>query len=370
MPDETLTIVGVGDLLIRDHNPQYLFDSTRHVFKAADIAFCNIEQPYAWRYPDMARVFAEDAGFHVGSFANNHILDHGADIFAASIDQLEAAGIRVVGAGRAIDEARSPAIVERGGVKVAFLGYSSIQAPSYQATAARPGFAPMKAHTAYHPMFDEAPGAPPQIRTFPDEHDLAALVADVEAARAAADIVIVSIHWGPLLKGGTIDDYQRVIAHATIDAGADLIFGHHPHILKGVEIYKGRAIFYSMNHFIMKNDKPLSVDYSAHGFVTNSHVRMMLDTYPGEFGFFPDYPLYPFGPDTLDTIIVKAKVANRAIESVSYLPCRIGADCQPILLAGNDPAFGEVVDRMERYSRQMSLPAVFKRDGDEVFVSA
>lgn len=365
-----LTIVGIGDLLIRDDEPQSLFDSTRHIFKDADIAFCNVEQPYAYRYPDMAKIFAENVGFDVGNFANNHILDHGPEIFHQSIAQLEDAGIRVIGAGSTIIEARRPAIIERNGTRVAFLGYSSIQVPSYQATTARPGCAPLKAHTAYHPMFEEAPGTPAQIRTFPDEHDLAALVADVEAAKSQAEIVIVSIHWGPLLKGGSIDEYQRIVAHAAIDAGADLIFGHHPHILKGVEVYRGKTIFYSMNHFVMKNDKPLSLDYSAHGFVTNSHVRTMLDTYPGEFGFYPDYPLYPFGPDTLDTIIVKAQAVDGVLKSITYLPCRIGPDCAPRLLTGNDPAFTEVSDRIERYTRQMGLAATFTRNGDEVCVNS
>jgi hypothetical protein len=83
--------------------------------------------------------------------------------------------------------------------------------------------------------------------------DLAALCADVAQARREADLVIVSLHWGIHFVPAVIADYQREVAHAAIDAGAELILGHHAHILKGVELYRGKAIFYSLGNLLFDN---------------------------------------------------------------------------------------------------------------------
>ncbi len=369
MSEKEIVLVGVGDLLIRDPEPDYLFDSTREVFQSADIRFGNCEQPYAWRYPEMAAAFKRNCGFEVMNFANNHILDHGAEVFLNTIAQLKAAGIEVIGAGATIKEARSPAIIEKEGVRIAFLGYNSIQVPSYQATGARPGCAPLKAHTAYQQLFEEAPGTPARVRTFADDDDLAAVLADIAAVKEKADLVIVSLHWGPLLKSSHISDFQPVAAHAIIDAGADLILGHHPHTNKGVEVYKGKVIFYSINHFIMKNEKPVTINYSSHGYVTNSHIQDMLETFPGEFGFYDDYPLYPFGPETLNTMIVKARISGKQIKSVSILPCRIGTDYQPRLLKNDEPEFAAAVEQIRTYSAAAKLSANFTVQGNELLVT-
>jgi poly-gamma-glutamate synthesis protein (capsule biosynthesis protein) len=365
---EALTVVAVGDLLIRDEAPEYLFDSTRHIFKSADIAYCNVEQPYAYQYPKMARILAENVGFNVGAFANNHALDHGEKVFLDTIQQLRDAGIATFGGGRNIAEARAPAIVECKGTKIAFLAYTSIQVPSYQATATRAGCAPLKVHTSYHPQFEEAPGCPPAVRTIADQHDLEAMLDDIRKAKTQVDIVVLTLHWGPTLQDAVINEYQPSVAHAAIDAGADVIFGHHPHIMKGIEVYKGKTIFYSMNHFILKLHQKMSKDYVSYGFVTNKHVRNMMRTYRGEYGYYEDYPYYPFGPTTLPTIIVKLKISQKRITSVSYLPCKIGMDCAPRLLKWGEPDFYEVSEQVERFSREMELPVYFSRHGDEISV--
>jgi poly-gamma-glutamate synthesis protein (capsule biosynthesis protein) len=90
------------------------------------------------------------------------------------------------------------------------------------------------------------------VRTYPHRGDLAALLAAIGRARAEADIVLLSLHWGIHMVKGSLADYQREVAHASIEAGADAIFGHHPHIMKGVEIYRGKPIFYSLGNFAIE----------------------------------------------------------------------------------------------------------------------
>ena len=87
--------------------------------------------------------------------------------------------------------------------------------------------------------------------TIADKDDVAAMVADIAGARAMADVVIVSMHWGVHLVPAMLAMYQQEVGHIAIDAGADLIIGHHPHILKAVEVYKGKVIFYSVGNFIV-----------------------------------------------------------------------------------------------------------------------
>jgi poly-gamma-glutamate capsule biosynthesis protein CapA/YwtB (metallophosphatase superfamily) len=148
-----------------------------------------------------------------------------------------------------IEEARKPAIFERDGTRIAFLGYCSVSPKSYYAVPGRAGVAPMRAITHYEPLEDDQPGTPCKIMTWPLKRDLDALVADVERVRPHVDIVVVSLHWGIHHLRGQIADYQPAVPRAAIDAGADIILGHHPHIVKGIEVYRGKGIFYSIGDF-------------------------------------------------------------------------------------------------------------------------
>ena len=189
-----------------------------------------------------------DAGFlTVVSFAGATTvqvggMDWGKDGFFDTIDNLRAAGLAVVGVGAEITAARAPVIVEAKGVRTAFLAYSSILPMNYWAEADRPGCAPMRAHTVYEQIEHDQPGTPARVHTYAHRQDLAALTADIAKARALADVVVVSLHWGIHFVPAVLADYQHEVAHAAIDAGADLILGHHAHIMKGVEVYKGKTI--------------------------------------------------------------------------------------------------------------------------------
>ena len=77
------------------------------------------------------------------------------------------------------------------------------------------------------------------------------MVEDIKQVRSVADVVIVSMHWGIHFMPAKLATYQKEVGHAAIDAGADLIIGTHPHILKGIEVYKGKVIFYSLGNFAM-----------------------------------------------------------------------------------------------------------------------
>src|SRR6185437_4914565 len=152
--------------------------------------------------------------------------------------------------------ASTPAILDRGGMRIGFVQRSSVYWPTnHEATARGAGIAVLRCHTAYQvpahktrpeipPM--NRPGVPPIVVTWADKAYLAAFAEDVAALRREADIVVASCHWG---LGEEVLDYMPQIAHAAIDAGADIVIGHGPHYSLPVEVYRGKPIFYGLGSF-------------------------------------------------------------------------------------------------------------------------
>jgi poly-gamma-glutamate synthesis protein (capsule biosynthesis protein) len=201
--------------------------------------------------PAIAAVLAS-VGFQVMSVAGNHAMDYGGDALCDTTAHLRAAGIAACGGGANIAEARRPAFLDAKGLRIAFLAYSSILPEGYAADRRRPGCAPLRAHTFYEQVEPDQPGTDPRIRTFADEDDLAALLRDIEAAREQADHVFVSMHWGIHFVRARLADYQRVVGRLVIEAGADAVIGHHPHLLKPIEFHCGRPIIHSLGNFAIE----------------------------------------------------------------------------------------------------------------------
>lgn len=267
--DKTLLIV--GDVFVRRADPENAFRHVADVFGRADFLLGNLEGVVAdggtpWQKGDInvwkadgRQIEAIRTGhFHAMGVTNNHILDFGHDGLAKTLANLDDIGVKHAGAGNNLDEAHAPAILERDGVRVALLAYTSVFVKGWEATAERPGLAVVRARTAYEPDYrvGELPGAPPIIRSWVEKPDLERVRADIAAARQAADIVICSFHWG--ISGGyeKLTEYQVELGHHAVDCGADLVFGHHPHLLQGVEFYRDKPIFYSLGNFTFARHNP------------------------------------------------------------------------------------------------------------------
>jgi poly-gamma-glutamate synthesis protein (capsule biosynthesis protein) len=162
------------------------------------------------------------AGIDWVSMANNHIGDAGRAGIVSTMANLDDHGIAHSGAGRNTADAHRAALLKAGGQTIAILGYDTI-AGYYASGRATPGSARMSAAT---------------------------LKQDVAAARTAgADIVIVFPHWGVEYRAKPTAG-QRALAHAAIDAGADMVIGNHPHWAEGMEVYRGRPIWYALGNFV------------------------------------------------------------------------------------------------------------------------
>jgi poly-gamma-glutamate capsule biosynthesis protein CapA/YwtB (metallophosphatase superfamily) len=264
-----------GDVnLMNIDDPAAPFARVAPLFADAAVVFANLEcclyqPPSAHSFhnegffadPGIGGATLRGAGIAGVGIANN--VNYGEAAILSSIARLDALGIAHTGAGADLAAARAPAIIEQAGLRFGFLQRSSVYWPTnHEAGPHDPGIAVIRAHTAYQvPMHKtrpeipplNRPGIPPLIITWADADYLRDFALDISALRARTDVVVASCHWG-LHK--EVMTYMREIAHAAIDAGADLVIGHGPHYSLPVEVYKRRAIFYGLGSFCF---------YTGHG---------------------------------------------------------------------------------------------------------
>jgi poly-gamma-glutamate synthesis protein (capsule biosynthesis protein) len=228
-----IMLAGTASPLFKQHGASYPFQLTKSILKTSHIAVGNLEAPitsrgteftgkrFRFRSSTETANALKDAGFSILTLANNHILDFGPEGLQDTLENLRRNSILHSGAGVNIDAARLPAIIEAEGKKVAFLSYS-LTYPS-EFFAGKSGYG-------------TAPGVSSYFRN------------DIKLAGKQADYVVVSFHWGKELAEKP-SNYQIRAARTAIDAGADVVLGHHPHVLQGIERYKNGVIFYSLGNF-------------------------------------------------------------------------------------------------------------------------
>jgi Bacterial capsule synthesis protein PGA_cap len=363
-----IEVLGVGDI-----GPYYEpVDTYRDVFQSildtGDVRFAHCEKVFSTRGtlqvhgdghysrqdPSRARIFQE-CGFNVVSIAGNKAMDWGPEAMLDTIELFNEMGIQTIGGGRNAEEARRPAIVEKDGVKVAFLAYSCVLREGYNATDHNPGTAPLRVHTFYVPE-DWQPGTPPRVMTIPYEEDLAAFEADIRRTRPLADACIVSLHWGIHNIPRVLADYQRIVARSAMAAGADVIFGHHPHIPKGIETFGPKVCFYSLSHFLWSQRE------------LGNHVPGHIGGHRHGVQHDPAYPRLPMGPDAMKSMIGRVVVTSAGVQRVGLYPVRIDTDLRPEVLFARDPRFDAAVEHIEWTSE--GLAHRFIVEGNEVVITA
>ena len=365
-------VLATGDLAPDRDDPDECFEATASILQAAELVFGQLETSFAKRgtrlpqarhavlaKPRGAAALAK-AGFDVISFAGNHCLDWGNEAFFETLSHLESAGLAVVGVGADIEAARKPVIrTLADGTRVAFLAYSSILPQAYWAEAHRPGCAPMRAHTLYEQIEHDQPGTPPRIHTFAHAGDLAAMEDDIRAARASADVVLVSHHWGIHFVRASIADYQREVARAAVAAGADAILGHHAHILKGIECIEGRPVFYSLCNFA--TDLRMTPEHAAgKGF---REIQKLGENWEPDFE-----SLYNFPPASRLSMIARLHIADGRIQEAGLLPLYIARDAVPRIVSPQNPRFGEVLAYLRAVTEEAGLNAHYLQRDDRIVV--
>ncbi len=368
----TLKLMLVGDLILDEPEPDSFFELARSTLQEADILVGHVEVPHTHRGqentadvpappsdPDNLAALKR-AGFHVATLAGNHIFDAGPSGIEDTIATLRQLGIITTGAGMHLAEARKPAVAERQEMKVGTLSYNCVGPKESWADEGKAGCAYV--HVITHYELDHAtPGGPPRIYTFAEPESTDAMLADIEKLRREVDVLIVSLHKGIGHTPAVLAMYERPLAKAAIDAGADIVAGHHAHILRGIEIYKGRPIYHGLGNFITvtralnleENPSPKRLEWARR--------RREL------FGFEPDpnYPTYPFHPEARNAMIAVCEIGTEGVRKAGYIPCWVNPKGQPEICS-NDTRGRAVASYIEQITMKAALQANFRWDGNWV----
>jgi poly-gamma-glutamate synthesis protein (capsule biosynthesis protein) len=346
-------LVVTGDLVLDEPDADYWLSGIAPALRAADLAIGHLEVPHT----DCAAELAGDvpapgappaniaamarAGIGMVSLAGNHIADCGAQGIADTIRLLDENGIAHCGAGANLSEARRPAIRQARGELIALLSYNCV-GPSFAWAS------PDRAGCAYLPL-ETADGAPqtpmsPVAAIDPAAFDI--LRSDIALARGRASRVVVAMHKGRVHTPAVLEAYERPLAHAAIEFGADAVIAHHAHIAKGIEFHLGRPIFHGLGNGCVVThalspgqDHPARAEWAAR--------RKAL------FGFEPEpgYDLAPFHPDAKLAILGRVSFRPGAPAQASIVPVYVEPPGRPVLADAQRGA------RVRRYIEEITASA-------------
>ncbi len=282
--DDIIRLGLVGDIFlgnwaeafIDSFGVDYPFNACRELFDQMDLVVGNFESPilengepylekqYLLKSPPGIEKGLFNANIRAVTLANNHVLDYGPDGLQNTIKYLDHSGVKHFGAGSNRKNARKEAVVEIKNQKVAFLGFSATFPEEFWATDSTAGTA------------------------FPYNEDVRKAVTH---CNDNYDVVVVVFHWGAE-KMTEPKDYQRDLAHLCIDLGADLVVGHHPHVVQGIEFYRNVPVFYSLGNFAFasysENAKiGLIADINFQGGKVISSRAVPVNVYNAEVNFQP-----------------------------------------------------------------------------------
>ena len=364
----------VGDLLVDRPQPPEVFDAIADVLNCPDILFGNLEASFTddphpapsggtpifpgARNLDVFR----PAGFDVLSMANNHIVDAGHAALLENLARLKAQGMATCGAGATLSQAREPAILLRGESKLAYLAYASVFPMGYEARSNVPGLVPLRSYDHWRPPFDNyhLPGTPAKSQCVFDEGDVAGLKKDMELARARSDVLIMSFHWGDFLRAYHLTEHELKLARLCIDEGAAMVVGHHHHVLRGMEWYRGKPIFYGLGHFVFDVRLELSDEAKA------MFAAMPPETLGYQIGPREGWPLLPLHPESRMTVLAWARVEGKAVVDIGVLPCRLRPDGRVHPVAPGSDEGREVLAYLERCNTTQGLNGRLEAEGAPV----
>jgi len=344
--EKKATLISVGDQILDIPEVEQLFDPCREILKSGDVVMGQVEIPYttrpSWSAYDRYSAPATDpvrleamksAGFNVGTCAGNHSFDQGYYGVVDTLAKLRELGITPCGEGEDLEAALAPAVIEKNGLKFACFSYTAVGPKTVMATPAKAGAAFLYVATSYDNDINEPGALPTHIYTTTNPAQLADMKARFRKAKDEGAFVIASYHMGRM-HSLELQQYQREIAYAAIDAGAEMVIAHHPHTTLGIEFYQGKPIFYSIGHFIFatgafqESAPVVSVQrkftpFHSQGVNTEPIVK------PREP--IKDNIKYYVGDEaSRNTMIVKGLFDVNGLAEISVIPCYIDENARPV----------------------------------------
>lgn len=302
--EKNITISIVGDILldrgvksvIKTKGVNYPYLNVKDIFKKSDIVFGNLECPITNIISPLTKekrfIFRADinnvkalklAGFNLLNLANNHSMDQGREGLISTISNVRTAGIITLGAGIDRKDAHRPVFINKNGLKIGFLSFSAFPTEGYFYSESNPDVAHINEN----------------------------MKQEIKEARSKCDYLIVSYHWGKEFNSFPTKS-QKDVAHIAVDSGADIVIGHHPHVLQGIERYKSKYIFYSLGNFVFDKQTPKGTD---------------------------------------ETLILNLTLSKRSKKNIEIFPAKI-SNCQPKILKGKDAY--ELLDKLKLFSKGMN----------------
>lgn len=309
-------LVAVGDILLsRDVEKKmikeglsYPYKQVEKCFLKKDIVLGNLENPIyegnnavcknsnlIFKAKNANAAKLKEVGFTILNLANNHTMDYKEAGLVNTMQVLHNNGISYIGAGVNDNEAKKPLVIQTKGYKIGFLGYSMF--------------------SAQRSIYNKDKAAICRVKDN--------INSEIKKAKSECDFLVVTVHWGNEFDFFP-SDKQKKLAHEMIDSGADLLLGHHPHVLQGIEQYKDKYIFYSLGNFVF--DKQIQ-------------------------------------KGTDESIILDLTIKNKHIKKITLIPIKI-IDCQPTLATGDVASY--ILQRLQKYSSEMSIEIKIKRGTGEI----
>lgn len=348
-------ILVTGDLVLDVPNAEHWLSGIAPALKAAGLVIGHLEVPHC-RGGDEAGFDVPapgadpenlaalvGAGFDMLSLAGNHMADCGAQGIAETVAELDRLAIAQTGAGLDLASARKPAVAKG----VALLSYNCVGPQEGWASADQAGYAYLRIDTA-----DGSPINPTAPLERVSGEALEMLHADISAInRAESEFVIVALHKGIVHTPARLAPYERAVAQAAIDAGADAVISHHAHIVRGIEFYRGRPIFHGLGNGCVVTTA-LSPDQDHPGRADWARRRKAL------FGFEPDpaYTLAPFHPEAVNAMIGRLVRRADGALGAGIIPVHVEAPGRPVLATGARAR--EIADYIEHITVAAGLPPI------------
>lgn len=322
-----------GDLVLDVADPDHWLSGIVPATRAAAVTIGHLEVPHTRRGTELVGdvpapgadpgnlAALQRAGFDVLTLAGNHMADRGPEGIADTRDELERLGIRYTGAGENLQMATAPARLEINNHRISVLSYNCVGPESSWATPQRAGCAYVRIESA-----DGSPTAPSAPLTRADPVSLERMSVEIQAARRQSSIVVVALHKGIVHTPAKLAPYERPVAFAAIEAGADVVVGHHAHIVRGIEIYRGKPVFHGLgNGCVVTHALRADQEHPARAAWAQKRRKL--------FGFEPDpaYPLAPFHPEAVNAMLGWVRCqADGALEA-GFIPVYVEPPGRPVL---------------------------------------
>ena len=331
-----VSIVLAGDLVLDVPGADDWLSGIAPALRNADVALGHLEVPHTLRGSELqgdvpapgadpAHLAAlAHAGFHAVTLAGNHIADCGPQGIDDTCSELQRQGIAHTGAGLNLGMARRPALLQCKGRRIAVLSYNCVGPEASWATAQQAG-------CAYLPLPVEGGGTVTPTATLgaPGADAVAILRADIAAARRQAQLVIVALHKGIVHTPVCLAPYERPLVEAVVAAGADVVIGHHAHIIRGVEFVGAAPVFHGLgNGCVVTHALSPGQDHPARAAWVERRKKL--------FGFEPDpaYTLAPFHPEAVNAMLGRLIWYNDGRIEAGMVPVEVLPPGRPVLARG------------------------------------